>query len=236
MEYKIYLLAPLFLIINLFAYDKESIADRIYQNECGADPQKIVWWNKNESFPSLGIGHFIWYPKGVEEKFVESFPLFVHFAKNRGVEMPLWLQGDAPWSSREEFLKDKKRVDILKKFLLQNIDLQADFMIDRLKSSIGNLCDVQTAYNRIKKSKNGEYILVDYLNFKGLGNNKKERYHDHGWGLIDVLKCMPNEDDAKKEFRECAKKLLQLRIQNAPKSRHEQRWLKGWLKRVDSYR
>ncbi len=42
------------------------IGDWIYRNECNRNPRCLVDWNPGESFPSLGIGHFIWYPTGVQ--------------------------------------------------------------------------------------------------------------------------------------------------------------------------
>jgi len=54
----------------------------------------LTSWNKGEDFASLGIGHFIWYPKSVsesEKQFDESFPKLLTWMQDKGVEMPLWL-------------------------------------------------------------------------------------------------------------------------------------------------
>jgi len=96
--------------------------------------------------------------------------------------------------------------------------------------------DFKNSYESISKSENGDYILIDYLNFKGLGDNEKERYNSKGWGLIQVLECMPNISNPKDEFRECAKTVLKIRVDNSPKAKNEKRWLKGWYNRIDTYK
>ena len=42
----------------------DRIGKRIWQNECGGTADGLTSWNAGENFASLGIGHFIWYPKG----------------------------------------------------------------------------------------------------------------------------------------------------------------------------
>ena len=44
---------------------------------------EVLWWNPGEEFPSLGIGHFIWYPAGVDGPFIESFPRLLAFLSAR---------------------------------------------------------------------------------------------------------------------------------------------------------
>ena len=43
----------------------QELGQRIWKNECAGSVQGLVSWNEGEAFPSLGIGHFIWYPAGV---------------------------------------------------------------------------------------------------------------------------------------------------------------------------
>src|SRR5690554_7815999 len=50
------------------------VGQKIFANECASRFDCLVHWNEGEAFPSLGIGHFIWYPEGVEGRFTESFP------------------------------------------------------------------------------------------------------------------------------------------------------------------
>ena len=39
------------------------IGQRIFRNECAGKIEYLTAWNEGEEFASLGIGHFIWYPK-----------------------------------------------------------------------------------------------------------------------------------------------------------------------------
>ena len=53
----------------------------------------LTSWNQGEDFASLGIGHFIWYPKGRRGPFEESFPKLVSFVSKRGANLPTLLLG-----------------------------------------------------------------------------------------------------------------------------------------------
>ncbi len=242
MEYPIYILKILLLSISLSLVAKEIdislISQKIYQNECASNSKYLVHWNRGENFPSLGIGHFIWYPKGVSERFDESFPKLVKYMQKEGVKLPLWLKQDAPWQNKSEMIHDKQRVDYLKKLLINTMDIQASFMQQRLNNWISKIDSKIARDNFIKLSheKMGYYILIDYLNFKGSGLKKSERYKKQGWGLLQVLECMQPTPYPKMEFAKCAKKLLKLRVQNSPKSRNEKRWLKGWFNRINTYK
>ena len=50
-----------------------KIAERIFQNEAAGKKDNLVYWNKGENFPSLGIGHFIWYKEGEPDRFERVF-------------------------------------------------------------------------------------------------------------------------------------------------------------------
>jgi len=52
----------------------QQIGQRLSQNETGGRYENLVVWNLGEEFPSLGIGHFIWYPAGYQGPFTETFP------------------------------------------------------------------------------------------------------------------------------------------------------------------
>ena len=41
---------------------------------------------------------------------------------------------------------------------------------------------------------------------------------------------------ANEDFADAAARVLARRVRNAPAGRREQRWLPGWLRRVESYR
>src|SRR6186713_1766627 len=104
-----FFLLPLFLsAITAFALtprELDSIGRRVWQNECGGTREGLTSWNGGESFASLGIGHFIWYPRGQNGPFEESFPKLVAFLGAQGAEVPSWLKPGAPcpWNTRQEF-------------------------------------------------------------------------------------------------------------------------------------
>mgnify|MGYP000147085065 CR=1 FL=1 len=67
------------------------LGQRIYGNECGHRPACLTSWNDGENFPSLGIGHFIWYQANQQEPFVETFPQLLAFMQAENVPLPDWL-------------------------------------------------------------------------------------------------------------------------------------------------
>src|SRR5438552_868437 len=71
--------------------DLDRIGKRIWQNECNGTVDGLTSWNTGENFASLGIGHFIWYPAGVEGPFEESFPRLVKWFQQNSVSLPAWL-------------------------------------------------------------------------------------------------------------------------------------------------
>src|SRR5213078_2526020 len=91
--------------ITLSPAETRRIGNKIWQNECGGTVAGLTSWNAGENFASLGIGHFIWYPKGVRGPFDESFPKFVDFASGRGTKLPAvaTAKDGCLWSSRAEF-------------------------------------------------------------------------------------------------------------------------------------
>src|ERR1043166_5283427 len=91
--------------ITLSHVEALRIGKKVWQNECNGTVAGLTSWNSGENFASLGIGHFIWYPKGVRGPFEESFPKFVAFAVERGTVLPAVLKarGECPWNSRADF-------------------------------------------------------------------------------------------------------------------------------------
>jgi hypothetical protein len=68
--------------IDISPADAQRIGKRIWRNECGGTISGLTSWNAGENFASLGIGHFIWYPKGqrgpferVSQNLLALFPL-----------------------------------------------------------------------------------------------------------------------------------------------------------------
>jgi hypothetical protein len=204
-----------------------------------------VYWNDNEQFASVGIGHFIWYPKGIEKKFDESFPKLLQFMSYQGVILPDWLKTipPNPWKSKEEMLDDPRSTE-LRKFLQQTITVQALFLAKRLNNALPKILDetdpskhkrITKMFNLVANEERGYYLLLDYVNFKGEGIKQSERYNGQGWGLLQVLECMEDTLNPKADFANCAKKVLTRRMKNSPTQKHEEKWLKGWFKRINTY-
>jgi hypothetical protein len=237
--------------ISLSPAETRRIGSRIWQNECGGTLAGLTSWNTGENFASLGIGHFIWYPKGVRGPFDESFPKFVEFAAARGSKLPavLTAKEGCPWKSRTEFYEAAQAPPMkeLRAFLARTVDLQAEFLVKRLQQALPKMlaesgaadsAKVQQRFDRVASTAMGCYALVDYVNFKGEGVLATERYAGQGWGLLQVLQGMTEETSGRaavKSFAESAKTALKTRVRNSPPERNEARWLPGWLKRVDTY-
>jgi hypothetical protein len=237
--------------INLSGAETRRIGNKIWQNECGGTVAGLTSWNAGENFASLGIGHFIWYPKGVRGPFDESFPKFVQFAASRQTKLPAVATSaeGCPWNSRAEFnaAAQSPPMKELRAFLAATVDLQAEFLVHRLHAALPkmlaeaggpNQAQVQERFDRVATTAKGCYALVDYVNFKGEGVLATERYAGQGWGLLQVLEGMKENTsgrDAAKSFAESAKAILKNRVRNSPPERNEARWLPGWLKRVETY-
>ncbi len=238
--------------ITLSKSDARRIGKKIWQNECNGTLAGLTSWNEGENFASLGIGHFIWYPKGQRGPFEESFPKLVSFISNRGVKLPTLLlridETPCPWNSRTEFLHAQHTPEMnqLRQFLADTVDVQAEFLIARLQNALPKMlleavpserANVQRQFERVADAPQGCYALADYVNFKGEGVLHTERYRDQGWGLLQVLEGMnrTKRGAAVEEFSRSAREVLIRRVQNAPAQRHESRWLSGWIQRVKSY-
>ena len=224
-----------------------ELGQRIWQNECAGNVQGLVSWNAGEAFPSLGIGHFIWYPAGIQEAFDESFPTFVRYARAKGVRVPAYFDGPAPWADKQEFLADRSgRTDAMRRWLAAHIDIQTQFTILRSRMALKRMMQhssqpqaIQHRYAALANTTQGMYCLVDYVNFKGEGTKTTERYNGQGWGLLQVLEEMngyPTGAAATAEFSRAASAVLTRRVQNSPAARGEQRWLAGWLNRCKTYK
>lgn len=237
--------------VNISKADAIQIGKRIWQNECNGTIAGLTSWNAGEDFASLGIGHFIWYPKGMRGPFEESFPKFLEFARERTATVPVWLNQATfcPWSSRAEFSSAQNSAPMreLRQFLAQTVDLQAQFLVARLQESLAKMLNqaapnestnVERQFTRVASTPRGCYALVDYVNFKGEGVLQTERYNGQGWGLLQVLEQMHGTGTgpaASREFANSAAAILRRRVQNSPPERHEARWLPGWLNRVRTY-
>lgn len=242
------------LSITLKPGQMDWVGAQIFQNECAGRLDCLVHWNEGEAFPSLGIGHFIWYPSGVEGRFIESFPALIQYMTQRQASVPDWLREldpmDAPWPDREAFMAAQDSVEVaeLQAFLAGTQGLQAEFIVRRAQASLQDVVaaapEAQRAQvrNRLKAlaaTPGGIYALMDYVNFKGEGISQMERYQGQGWGLLQVLLEMDPESSDRStlaSFREAAGRVLTRRAENAANPIEKERWLSGWLKRLETYR
>lgn len=230
--------------------DKEldSVGRRVWQNECGGRRDGLTSWNHGEQFASLGIGHFLWYPKGYDGPFDAAFPRLARFLADHGTAVPEWVRsGPCPWSSRAEFMAEFRspRMNQLRDLLAGSIRLQARFLAQRMEESLPKMLEaappaqrenVRAQFQRMLATGDGAFALIDYVNFKGEGIKETERYRGQGWGLLQVLAGMKGSGPgAAKEFAASAEAVLTRRVANSPPARGEARWLTGWKNRVRRY-
>jgi len=241
--------------INAGAY--HTIAGRIFANETRAQTRYLTYWGAGEDFPSLGIGHFIWFPDGVDAPFDESFPLMVNYVRQQAgacSSMPDWLSDlqpfAAPWQSKQQFDEEQQteRMLELRRWLIDTAPQQARYIVASFSARWNELqlpaeqkLPLTRLLQRLVQTPQGLFAVVDYYNFKGLGSNPRERYHGEGWGLVQVLKDIskqPGSADATdllQRFSKAAAERLARRVRNAPPERNEARWLEGWHVRVADY-
>lgn len=243
---------------NLDRQQMQWLGDRVFANECNRDFDCLTSWNSGEDFPSLGIGHFIWYRAEQNERFEETFPDLLQYYKLQGIALPTWLAAqenlDSPWLSREQFLgeQDSSRMQELRQFLADTTDVQVMFIVNRLHESTSELFRnqddsqrraLQARFDAIANADTplGMYALIDYVHFKGTGLSESERYRGQGWGLLQVLIAMDGINGMHRasgtldNFVAAAARVLERRVANAPSERNEQRWLAGWKNRLQTY-
>lgn len=230
-----------------------EIADKIYHNEAASRPELLISWNESEQFLSLGIGHFIWFPKNLESRFTESFPDFLDFLQAQNTQLPEWLKlsKDNPWPNKQAFLNAKAqndvRIDELQTLVLSTFEAQIEFILQRAKLALPKMLEtldnteqrslVENNFAHLSKTELGIYSLIDYVNFKGEGTSETEQYKNQGWGLLQVLMHIPNSTtDIHSSFSQACKTVLAQRVENSPPARNEHRWLPGWHKRCDTYK
>jgi hypothetical protein len=236
--------------LRLNQVQKSAIGRKIWQNESAGKISGLTHWNDGEEFPSLGIGHFIWYPEGFNGRWTETFPEFVRFASARGKRLPAVAYSVAcPWNDKSAFQRDFNGTKLaeLRRWLASNISIQTEFIAHKSRAALPSIMHaapaihrqrIQANYNKLATTSNGIYALVDYVNFKGDGTNPREQYKGEGWGLLWVLMEMrqaPAGQAAAREFAASAKRCLDRRVRNSPASRGEKRWTQGWHNRCDTY-
>ncbi len=230
----------------------EWLGDRIFQNECNSRFECLTSWNQAEDFPSLGIGHFIWYRAGQYEVFSETFPALLEHYHDTGLRLPDWIEAlpnaDSPWQSRQQFYAEINSAEMqsLRQFLADTTSVQVDFIVAKLLDSVPSiLSEVNDSQHQAITSTlyhigqshppYGIYALIDYLHFKGTGVDKNERYGGQAWGLLQVLQQMQGATVTLESFVASAAIVLERRVANAPLERDEQRWLPGWKNRLLTY-
>lgn len=237
--------------------DYQWIAARIYRNEARGEVRYLTHWGAGEDFPSLGIGHFIWFPAGVEAPFDESFPALAGWLRAHAgrCPMPAWLAEreplDAPWPDKAAFdaARDSHEMRELRQWLVDTAPQQMRFIAERfvqrwndLELPEGEKKTLTELLQRTVEVPEGLFAVVDYVNFKGLGSNPRERYDGYGWGLLQVLGDVaavrqPRDapPDLVRRFSDAAASRLQNRARLAPPERGEERWVPGWTRRVSEY-
>lgn len=238
-------------LLSINSVDAKRIGMIIWENEGSCRIENLTFWSPYESFPSLGIGHFIWFPKGKKSTYKEQFPRLCEYFKKNGVYLPKWLneavKTGAPWTSRTEFLRDKQKIRDLQNLLSSTIDLQSRFIINQFEEQIPLIIKSCPEKHKTKINNNvqlmkqtllGTYALIDYLNFKGSGTMKNEEKLNTGHGLLQVLLDMPNNlnlNNVNKAFAVSAAKILLRRIKNSNPNYDLIIYLGGWMRRVNSY-
>lgn len=239
--------------------EAKKVGRKIWLNETGGNRNAITSWNPGEDFASLGVGHFIWFPKGQTPPFEESFPYLVTFLRQEQAHVPAWLDKTptppCPWTSRADFKKNfnSPQMRELRQLLLETMTAQTQFLVLRAQGAmdkiLANTSDgaerdhIITQFTRVTHASKDLYPLIDYINFKGEGTNPAETSLDQqtgqrrGWGLKQVLLTMNGTTGEPKavlaEFAEAARQVLHERVRNQPPSRI---WEAGWQHRVDTYR
>lgn len=244
--------------------DYQWMGQRIYQNECAGKPEYLTHWGAREDFPSFGIGHFIWYPAHVPQTFVATFEPMVRFVAQE-VAPPAWLHTQlqngqlfAPWNSKKQFDQAWSSVQMqqLRDWLARTHAPQARFIVEqffvRWQAALQGLSDkeqlrLNARLTTLMAFKQGQFAVIDYFNFKGVGQNPQEQYQGQSWGLISVINDLPetvftpisgqsaNQTALVNAFITSAKARLALRASLAPPARQEAKWLKGWYSRLDGY-
>lgn len=239
--------------LSVSSQEAKTIGQKIWNNECGGKKEGLTSWNIGEDFASLGIGHFIWYPAGKKGVFKETFPSLLVFLERHGKKLPdgILKKGSTacPWSSREEFQKNfsSAAMNNLRNFLAQTVDLQTNFIIQRLNKALPTMLKslpltkhdhIKKQFYRMARSSGGFYALIDYINFKGEGIVSHEQYKGCRWGLLQVLEKMEGATHGKsalEEFSRCAQHVLERRVTCAPHGSNEKRWIPGWVNRIKTY-
>lgn len=222
--------------------DYREIGRRIWVNESGAQPRRLVQWDKAAHCAALGIGSNKWFPPGRSGHADEDFPKFAAFAKARGVELPTYLQGAAPWADPEDFATDSgARKEQMHKWLATHLDLQARFLIARVYAALPGMLlqsprrdEVQKRFDELAASQQGLFCLADYYCLMGDGAKPENR----SAGLLQALEEMRPQTKpgmAPAEFARASAAVLQSYAQSGRATKADAAALPAALKRCRSY-
>ena len=202
----------------------------------------------------MGIGHFTWYPAGRRNRYGNTFPGLLDHLQANGVRLPVWVQKarhtGAPWRTKNElkYAKNSPQLQEFQNLLYKTRYLQASYIFERAKRAMPRLVKATPAHlrahvaqnlNAVANTRGGWYALIDYVNFKGEGLNRRGGYKGQNWGLLQVLENMrPSQPGqmALNNFADSAIQTLQRRVRNSNPSRGESRWMRGWTIRCNTYR
>lgn len=239
------------VLIEIDRPTAEQVGLMIYHNECSSKEQNLLFWNEKEEFPSLGIGHFIWFHENSKVSYEETFPKFIKFLQTQNCSVPEWLQ-DAPrcpWLTRDDFYKALKnndpKMNELRHLIISTISQQTQFIVQRFHKTFSEIYNqlqskphAQLALYKMTQTPLGLYALIDYVNFKGSGLNPSERRNGAGWGLLQVVERMSQKSHwlhaPEKAFSTSAVDLLTERAESSPDGK-EKKFLPGWVKRCKTY-
>jgi hypothetical protein len=223
-----------------------AIALQIELNETGGNQEALVYWNESETFPSLGLGHAIWVQKENVEalnRYGTFFPRLVKRIRDNGHALPDFLEKlapdyDCPWPDRATYVKTaeiiRQRQEMLNLMIRtkkEQIVLILDRFLDAEKrySNEPNFELIQPLIAELKKTPQGWYALLDYVNFKGEGSDKAESY-----GLKNALVAgaKSKETTPGAKIAKGCEIVLVGRISREPDvAQHRE----GWVKRCQTY-
>lgn len=217
-----------------------KVGRQVFRNETGGNRNAIVAWNDGEAFASLGIGHFLWFPAGLNTPYEERFPALVELMRVRKVRLPAWLDKSpvpaCPWKDKADFLRnrDSERAEELRRLLLDTFDVQTELLLVRMREALPKMLaatqdarmreHIRAQFNRVVAASKDFYPLIDYVNFKGEGIRPEETVPDaatgkpEGWGLRQALMEMRGTTDKPEavlaEFAGATGAVLTRRVRN----------------------
>lgn len=225
--------------------EKMSALENKIKTNKASSQDKVIYWHLHEPFPYLGIGRFIWFPKEATFSYEEDFPSLLKFMQQNGHKLPEWLDGSfsCPWRTRQDFEQDQKKQQELKETLELGFELQIKFLVSHSFETFEKIVNsfdekdrplMEDKFKQLLQDPRGLYTLIDYCQFKGSGLSEKEFKNGYGFGLKQVMESIPSDAVSIECFVKAAKDVLKNRVKNS--NGDDQKWLPGWMSRLDSYR